>query len=45
MGIEDIKRVYDLFVDVKRSVEFLKDHEAEYMFGESSNSSAMVTSD
>ena len=32
--VEDVKRVYDLFVDVKRSAQFLQDHQAEFMFSE-----------
>ena len=31
---QDIKRCYELFVDLKRSTEFLRDHEKEFMFGE-----------
>lgn len=30
--IEDIKRVYTLFVDVKRSTQFLMEYQNEYMF-------------
>eukprot|EP00551_Chaetoceros_affinis_P008693 CAMPEP_0203684436 /NCGR_PEP_ID=MMETSP0090-20130426/48036_1 /ASSEMBLY_ACC=CAM_ASM_001088 /TAXON_ID=426623 /ORGANISM="Chaetoceros affinis, Strain CCMP159" /LENGTH=507 /DNA_ID=CAMNT_0050553611 /DNA_START=47 /DNA_END=1570 /DNA_ORIENTATION=+ len=32
--IEDIKRVYTLFVDVKRSTQFLMDYQSEFMFNE-----------
>jgi RuvB-like protein 2 len=31
--VADVKKVYHLFVDLKRSTEFLKEHELEYMFG------------
>ena len=31
---EDIKRVYQLFVDVKRSSQFLMEYQEEYMFNE-----------
>lgn len=31
---EDIRKVYNLFVDVKRSTTFLKDYEQEFMFSE-----------
>ena len=31
---QDIRRVYNLFVDVKRSTTFLKDYEQEFMFSE-----------
>ncbi len=32
--IEDIKRVYDLFVDVKRSTQYLMEYNKEFMFNE-----------
>lgn len=32
--VSDIKKVYNLFIDLKRSVEFLQEHEKEFMFGE-----------
>ena len=32
MGIEDIKRVYSLFVDVKRSTQFLMEYQKDFMF-------------
>jgi len=31
---QDIRKVYSLFVDIKRSVQFLKDFEKEFMFHE-----------
>ena len=31
---EDLRRVYQMFVDIKRSTEFLKEHEAAMMFSE-----------
>lgn len=31
---EDIRKVYNLFVDVKRSTTFLKDYEQEFMFSD-----------
>lgn len=34
VAIADIKKVYLLFIDLRRSVEVLKDHEKDYMFGE-----------
>ena len=34
VDVEDVKRVYDLFVDVKRSAQFLQDHQADFMFSE-----------
>jgi RuvB-like protein 2 len=32
--IEDIKRVYKLFVDVKRSTQYLMEYNKEFMFNE-----------
>ena len=34
VGIEDIKRVYSLFVDVKRSTQFLMEYQKDFMFNE-----------
>ena len=34
VDVDDVKRVYDLFVDVKRSAQFLQDHQADFMFSE-----------
>lgn len=34
--IEDISRVYSLFVDVKRSTQFLMEYQEQFMFNESS---------
>ena len=32
VDVEDIKRVYSLFVDIKRSTQFLMEYQAEFMF-------------
>ena len=32
VDVPDIRRVYAMFVDVKRSTQFLKEHEDLYMF-------------
>lgn len=32
VDMEDIKRVYQLFVDVKRSTEFLKEYQDQFLF-------------
>merc|ERR1711959_447521 len=37
VGIEDIKKVYTLFMDLKRSVKMLEDYHQDFMFNESSN--------
>jgi RuvB-like protein 2 len=34
ISIEDVKRVYSLFLDEQRSVEFLKEYQDEFMFSE-----------
>jgi RuvB-like protein 2 len=34
VNIEDIKRVYSLFVDVKRSAQFLMEYQKDFMFSE-----------
>ena len=37
VGIEDIKRVYSLFVDVKRSTQFLMEYQKDFMFNSIAN--------
>ena len=32
VDVEDIKKVYSLFVDVKRSTQFLMDYQKDFMF-------------
>jgi RuvB-like protein 2 len=32
--VEDISKVYSLFVDVKRSTQFLLEYQEQYMFNE-----------
>lgn len=34
VDVADIRKVYSLFVDVKRSTQFLKEFEQEFMFSE-----------
>ena len=34
VNIEDIKRVYSLFVDIKRSTQFLMEYQRDFMFNE-----------
>lgn len=34
VDLEDIKRVYALFVDVKRSTQFLVEYQSEFLFNE-----------
>ena len=49
VSVADVKRVYELFVDLNRSVQFLLDYQNEFMFNEigpseSENSQAMEVS-
>ena len=30
----DVKRAYSMFLDVKRSSDYLKDHQSQYLFSE-----------
>merc|ERR1712205_279797 len=41
--VEDIKRVYTLFVDVKRSTQFLLEYQSEFMFHEIQSGDADMT--
>eukprot|EP01135_Chromosphaera_perkinsii_P000480 Nk52_evm34s96 gene=Nk52_evmTU34s96 len=42
VDVDDVKRVYSLFLDESRSTQFLKEYQQEYMFN-SYNDDAMVT--
>jgi RuvB-like protein 2 len=37
IDVEDVRKVYDLFVDVKRSTEFLQAYQADFMFSDESS--------
>merc|ERR1711988_1055790 len=41
--LEDIKRVYTMFVDVKRSTQFLMEYQQEFMFSEMQDADADMT--
>ena len=43
VDVEDIKRVYTLFVDVKRSTQFLLEYQSEFMFHEIQDADADMT--
>lgn len=43
MDVQDIKRVYMLFLDEKRSVQAMKDYQDQYMFNESEGGMAIDT--
>lgn len=42
--IQDVKKVYQLFIDEERSVKFLKEYEDEFMFDEGNDEPSMETS-
>jgi DNA helicase TIP49 (TBP-interacting protein) len=42
VDIEDVSRVYGMFLDVKRSTQFLVDYQSDYMFNEVSGGDDMV---
>ena len=41
--VEDIKKVYSLFVDVKRSTQFLVEYQNEFLFSEMQDNDADMT--
>merc|ERR1712066_71186 len=43
VDVEDIKKVYSLFVDVKRSTQFLIEYQNEFMFNEVQDPDADMT--
>lgn len=45
VDIQDIKRVYSLFLDEKRSVQYLKDYQDQYMFNEVNDGSSSMAVD
>jgi RuvB-like protein 2 len=45
VGIEDIKRVYSLFVDVKRSTQFLMEYQKDFMFNSLVNEEGLDAED
>ncbi|XP_044737800.1 ruvB-like 2 [Chrysoperla carnea] len=42
VGIDDVKRVYSLFLDERRSTQFLKEYQDEFMFNEIKEPSASM---
>lgn len=42
VDLVDIRRAYSMFLDVKRSSEYLKDHQKEYLFSEEAAPEKMV---
>ena len=34
VDVVDIRKVYNMFIDVKRSIQYLKEYETEFMFSE-----------
>ena len=45
VDVEDVKRVYSLFVDLKRSTQFLMEYQSEFMFNEIADDSEDEESD
>jgi len=45
VDIQDIKRVYTLFMDLKRSVKMLEDYHKDFMFNEAVDNSAPMEDD
>ena len=43
VDVEDIRRVYSLFVDVKRSTQFLMEYQSEFMFNTTGTEPSAVT--
>lgn len=43
VGLDDISRVYSLFVDVKRSTQFMMEYQDQYMYNEVPDADAMET--
>lgn len=43
VDVPDIRKVYSLFVDIKRSTQFLKEFEQEFMFSEQSEQPAKAS--
>ncbi|AAZ10791.1 ruvB-like DNA helicase, putative [Trypanosoma equiperdum] len=41
VSIHDIKKVYSLFIDLRRSVELLQEHEKDFLFGEADRGAEM----
>merc|ERR1711906_99087 len=41
VDIQDIKKVYTLFMDLKRSVKMLEDYHKDFMFNDAEDSNAM----
>ena len=42
VDVEDIRRVYSLFADVKRSIDYLNEQQQLYLFSEIQGASSMV---
>lgn len=45
MDVEDIRRCYSLFVDIKRSTQFLMEYQKEFLFSEVDSSGNKKTQD
>ena len=42
VDLVDIRRAFSMFMDVKRSSDYLKDHQKEYLFSEETTATTVV---
>ncbi len=42
VDVVDIRRAYSMFMDIKRSSDYLKEHQKEYMFSEEAAPEKMI---
>ena len=42
VDVKDVRRVYSMFMDVKRSSQYLMEHQGEYLFGESDTNKMII---
>jgi len=45
ISTDDLKRAYDLFVDTKRSSEFLQEYQQQFLFNDESSSKDVTMTD
>mgnify|MGYP000716488290 CR=1 FL=1 len=42
VDLQDLRRAYSMFMDLKRSSDYLKEHQAEYLFSEEGEREKMI---
>jgi len=42
VDVVDVRKVYQMFVDVKRSIQYLKEYEKEFLFSETQQSDSKM---